>query len=57
MKAYRDPHGAADTRIPIVAADPRERVKTSSSYQQRRERGRAAPENAPEQPRSVEAGA
>jgi hypothetical protein len=26
MKAHRDPHGAADTRAPIVAADPRESV-------------------------------
>jgi uncharacterized protein (DUF2252 family) len=53
MKAHRDPHGAADTRAPIVAADPRERVGAASSYQQRRERGRAARQSAPRSSHAV----
>src|SRR5215207_5152106 len=53
MKAHRDPHGAADTRAPNVAADPGERVNTALSYQQRRERGRAARQSAPRSSHAV----
>jgi uncharacterized protein (DUF2252 family) len=47
MKAHRDPYVAADPRAPIVAANLRERVKAPSTYQQRRERGRAARQRTP----------
>src|SRR5215218_1111978 len=42
METHRDPYVATDPRAPLVTADLRERVKTTSTYQQRRERGRAA---------------
>jgi hypothetical protein len=53
MKAHRDPHGAADTRASIVAAVPRERVNTASSYQQGCERGRAARQRTPRSSHAV----
>jgi uncharacterized protein (DUF2252 family) len=46
-EARRDPYVAADPRAPIVTAGLRERVKTPSTYRQRRERGRAARQRTP----------
>src|SRR5215204_1309041 len=53
MEAHRDSHGAVDARAPNVAADPGERVNTALSYQQRRERGRAARQRTPRSSHAV----
>ena len=51
MEAHRDSHGAADARASIVAADSGE--NPASSYQQRRERGRAARQRTPRSSHAV----
>src|SRR5215207_2702263 len=53
MEAHRDSHGAVDAGAPNVAADPGERVNTALSYQQRRERGRAARQRTPRSSHAV----
>ena len=53
MEAHRDPLGAAETKTTIVAVDLRERVNTASSYQERRERGRAARQRTPRSSHTV----
>jgi uncharacterized protein (DUF2252 family) len=47
MKARRDSNVKADSRPPIVTADLRKSGKTASTYQQRRECGRAARQKIP----------
>jgi uncharacterized protein (DUF2252 family) len=47
VNANQDPNVASEAKAPIVAADLRETVKTTSGYQQRREYGRAARQRTP----------
>ena len=47
MNANQDPNVASEVKGPLGAADLRETVKTTSSYQQRREYGRAARQRTP----------
>jgi uncharacterized protein (DUF2252 family) len=53
MEAHRDSQGAADARARILAAAPGEGVNSASSYQRRRERGRAARQRTPRSSHAV----